>query len=508
MSAGLELPPRVERVLRWLSPRFVDWLFGKLARLPSVRARLEAEYDGMLKNAAPARPYTAALPALTRLPATGRARQEVLAMATTLAERERPRWEAGYASGSVYHGDPAHIAFLNQVYALHSQSNPLHGDLWPSITKFEAEIVAMTAAMLHAPADAAPSARVSGTVTSGGTESIVLAMKAYRDFGRRVRGIARPEIVVPASAHAAFVKAEEILGIGLCTVPVGDDLKADVAAMGRAITRRTVAIVGSAPGFPHGLVDPIPELAALAEARGVGLHVDACLGGFVLPFAERLGQPVPTFDFRLHAVTSMSIDPHKFGYAAKGVSVVLYRGAELRRQQYFVNTDWSGGLYFSPTFAGSRPGGLSAACWAAMVSIGEEGYLDATRRILAAAQEIRAAVAAVPELRVLGDPLFVIAFASDTVDIYRVLDVMNARGWSLNGLQRPPAVHLCVTLRHAEPGVTARFAEDLRAAVAEVKSTPAPSSGMAPVYGMAGTFPVRGAVAELLRRYVDRIYEP
>jgi sphinganine-1-phosphate aldolase len=241
----------------------------------------------------------------------------------------------------------------------------------------------------------------------------------------------------------------------------------------------------------------------------VGLHVDACLGGFVLPFAERLaGTRVPAFDFRLPAVTSMSADPHKYGYAAKGVSVVLYRGAELRRQQYFVNTDWSGGLYFSPTFAGSRPGGLSAACWAAMVSIGEEGYLDATARILDAAAEARAAIAAIPGLRVLGDPLWVIAFTSDAFDIYRVLDLMNDRGWSLNGLQRPPAMHLCVTLRHAQPGVIPRFAADLRACVQLVQSTPAKTAGMAPVYGMAGSFPVRGAVAELLRRYVDKLYDP
>jgi sphinganine-1-phosphate aldolase len=505
----MQLPPLVERILRWSSPRLTEWFFRQSQRLPGVRAKLEKEYDTMLVGATHgARPYRDDVDVITQLPAQGRSRAEVLGIVEGLAARERPRWEQGFASGSVYHGDPAHIDFLNRVYAAHSQSNPLHADLWPSSAKFEAEVVAMTAKMLHGPDVQPPLARVSGTVTSGGTESLMLAMKAYRDHGRRVRGIRDPEIVVPSSVHAAIDKAAETLALRVIKVPVGVDFRADVAAMRRRITRRTVALVGSAPSFPHGVIDPIPELAKLAQARGVGLHVDACLGGFVLPFAERLGYPVPPFDFRLAGVTSMSADPHKYGYAAKGTSVVLYRDPELRRQQYFVNTEWSGGLYFSPTFAGSRPGALSAACWAALVNLGEDGYLEATRTILTTAARLRAVIESIPQLRVLGDPLWVIAFASDTLDVYRLLDFMNERGWSLNGLQRPAAVHICTTLRHAGPGVVDRFATDLRAAVAAVAASPATGTGMAPVYGMAGTFPVRGAVGELLRRYVDQLYDP
>jgi glutamate/tyrosine decarboxylase-like PLP-dependent enzyme len=217
---------------------------------------------------------------------------------------------------------------------------------------------------------------------------------------------------------------------------------------------------------------------------------------------------VPPFDFRVPGLTSMSADTHKFGYAAKGTSVVLYRGVELRRFQYFTATEWPGGLYFSPTLAGSRPGALSAACWAAMVATGEDGYIDATKRILETAATIRDGIATIPELRVLGDPLFVIAFASDTVDVYRVLDGMAARGWSLNGLHKPPAVHICVTLRHTEPGVAERFLADLAAAVAEARDHPPTGEGMAPVYGLAGTSPFRGMVDDLLRRYVDVLYKP
>jgi glutamate/tyrosine decarboxylase-like PLP-dependent enzyme len=279
-----------------------------------------------------------------------------------------------------------------------------------------------------------------------------------------------------------------------------------VAATRRAIGRNTIAVVGSAPSFPHGVIDPIDELSELARRRGIGFHTDACLGGFVLPFAEKLGRPVPPFDFRVAGVTSMSADTHKYGYAAKGTSVVLYRGDELRRCQYFADTEWPGGLYSSPTLAGSRPGALSACCWAALVAIGERGYLDATRRILDTADEIKRAIAGIAELRLLGDPWWVIAFGSDRLDIYRVSDAMAERGWNLNALHRPAAVHLCVTLRHTQPGVAARFATDLRAAVDHVRQHPGATDGAAPIYGMAGTLPFRGVVKDLLLRYLDLLY--
>jgi sphinganine-1-phosphate aldolase len=390
--------------------------------------------------------------------------------------------------------------------------NPLHADLWPSAAKYEAEIVSMTAAMLGGDAVGSddPGRQIVGTVTAGGTESILLAMKAYRDRARARarRRISRPEVVAPTTAHVAFDKAAQYFRIKLVRVPVGADHRADVGAMRRAVTRNTVALVGSAPTFPHGVIDPIEDLAAVAAERGIGFHTDACLGGFVLPWARRLGYDVPDFDFHVPGVTSMSADTHKFGYAAKGTSVVLYRGTELRWHQYFTATEWPGGLYFSPTLAGSRPGALSAACWAAMVATGEDGYLEATRRVLETGAAIRDGIAAIPQLRVLGDPLWVVAFASDTVDVYRVLAHMTRRGWSLNGLQRPPAVHLCVTLRHTRPGMAERFLADLKTSVAEILAEPAGDHGVAPVYGLAATIPFRGIVRDLLKKYIDLLYRP
>jgi glutamate/tyrosine decarboxylase-like PLP-dependent enzyme len=277
--------------------------------------------------------------------------------------------------------------------------------------------------------------------------------------------------------------------------------------MKKAINKDTIALVGSAPGFPHGVIDPIPEMSNLAKERGIGFHTDACLGGFLVPWAEKLGYPVPVIDFRLPGVTSISVDTHKYGYTAKGTSVVLYRHPGLRRFQYFTATDWPGGLYASPTMGGSKPGALMAVAWAVLVKLGREGYMDAARRILETGEQIREGIKAIPGLYVLGDPLWVIAFGSNVVDIYQVLDVMAHRGWSLNGLQFPAAVHIAVTLRHTQPGVVERFLADLADSVEEVRSQPPSGGGMAPIYGMAASIPFRGMVDDILRRYMDLLYK-
>lgn len=494
---------RAKSLLDKLPPRVASAIIGGAGKIPKVKGILEAEYESMLDAAPVVRP-DADVAVYSRLPETGRTRAEVIDDVAALADAEKGEWSDGFASGAVYHGDAEHIAFLNEVYALQSQSNPLHLDVWPSGVKFEAEVIAMTAGMLSGDAAADIGDEIVGTVTSGGTESIIMAMKSYRDRA----GIAKPQMVIPDSAHVAFDKAAAYFGYEQVRVPVGADFAADVNAMTNAVTKRTVVIAGSAPGFPHGIVDPIPALSDMARERGVGFHTDACLGGFVLPWAERLGHDVPPFDFRLPGVTSMSADTHKYGYAAKGTSVVLYRGRDLRRHQFYVATEWPGGLYYSPTLAGSRPGGLLAAAWAALLAMGEDGYLRATDAILKSGSQIRDGIKDIEGLRVLGDPLWVIAFASDDVDIYEVMARMAQRGWSLNGLHHPPAVHIAVTLRHTQPGVVERFLADLSDAVDGARDAGgAATTGAAPMYGMAATFPARGAVNELMVRFIDRIYE-
>lgn len=477
------------------------WVEKRLKRIPSIREKIDKEYDGMMAGLESSlKPYKDRYPVFAKLPAKGRDREEILQEMEALREHEEAQWKDGFVSGAVYHGDETHIDFLNRVYALNSQSNPLHADVWPSTTKFEAEIVAMTAAMLNGePA--------CGTISSGGTESILLAMKTYRDRARETRGIRKPEMIAPVTAHAAFDKASQYFEIKMVKVPVDADSRADVTSVRKAINRNTVVVVGSAPSFPHGAIDPIEEMSELARQHGIGFHTDACLGGFVLPWAEKLGYNVPRFDFRLPGVTSISVDTHKYGYAAKGTSVILYRSQDLRHYQYYTTTEWPGGLYFSPTFAGSRPGALSAACWAALTSIGEQGYLDATKKILETAEYIKQEIRKIPELRIIGEPLFVIAFAADTLDIYKVLEAMGHKQWSLNGLHKPSCMHIALTLRHTQPGVKERFIADLKAAIEHVKKHPEEKGRMAPVYGMAATMPMRGLVSDMLKKYLDLIFK-
>jgi sphinganine-1-phosphate aldolase len=441
-------------------------------------------------------PYQHRYPVHDAIPATGLRRDEVLAQVVEMAAEEDRLGDSGKVSGSLYLGDHEQYAFLTEVFARYAHANVLQRDMYPSATKFEGEIVAMTARMLHGDAVERhhPGQAVAGLVTSGGTESLVESVLVYRERGRAERGITAPQVIVPASAHVAIDKACHYFGVELVRAPLRDDFRVDVDWVRDHVTDRTVALVGSAGSYPYGLVDPIEELAEVAQRHDVGLHVDGCLGGFVLPWLERLGVKVPLFDFRVPGVTSISADTHKFGYALKGTSVVLYRDASLRRYQYFTAAEWPGGLYVSPGIAGSRSGGLIAATWAAMLTTGEEGYLDAAAAIHATAQQVKAAVERQPELRLFGDDqTFLVAFgaaepAEDRaeLDIFLVNDALAARGWRLNPDQLPPGLHFCVTRPNTRPGLAEEFDRDLAAAVTyarEHRGEPARSGAL---YGLAG----------------------
>ncbi|MBE7438573.1 MAG: aminotransferase class V-fold PLP-dependent enzyme [Spirochaetales bacterium] len=502
MEAILGQYPRLVAFAERLLALF-PFLEKALKKLPAVKREMQAEQQkATLSVEHTLKPYD---PGFLELPGQGVAPTKLKAQMRERMQKENPRWQKGLVSGGVYHGQKEHIDFLNEIYAMHSQTNPLHVDLWPSITRYENEITSMTANLLG---KRESQADIVGSVTSGGTESILLAMKTYRDHAREVRGIRHGEMIVPETAHAAFDKAAMYFGIKKRTVPVGADMRADVRSVRRALSSRTIVVVGSAPSFPHGVIDPIAEMSELARRAGAGFHTDACLGGFVLPFARELGYSAPDFDFRLPGVTSLSADTHKFGYAAKGTSVVLYRSASLREHQFYITTDWPGGLYFSPTLAGSRPGALIAQCRAAMLRMGRQGYQDAARRIFFTARKIKEGLADIEGLELLGDSLFVIAFKSKDLNIYNISERLGRAGWNLNGLHRPACLHLCVTLLHTQKGVAGRFLKDLKIAVQAERKAPLKSAGMAPVYGMAAALPARGIVRDLLRAVLDRIYRP
>jgi glutamate/tyrosine decarboxylase-like PLP-dependent enzyme len=394
------------------------------------------------------------------MPEEGTARSEVLAMMKEMASRENVVWEDGQCSGTMYCGDHDHYDFLNEAFSNFSYVNTLQRDMCPSATKFEAEIIAMTLDMLGAGAlDGKP----GGLVTSGGSSSIAHAVLAYREG---TPNVARANMIKPETAHPAFAKAGHLFGVDMKIAPVDPvTLQVDLDWVSANIDANTVALIGSAPNYGYGTVDPISELGALALEHDIGLHVDGCLGGFLLPFGRELGYDIPAFDFSVPGVTTISADTHKYGYALKGTSVLAFADQSLRNAQYFYLTDWSGGKYCSPGMDGSRSGGLLAATWAAMVSLGRSGYLRYAKAIFETSAAMQDAIRSHPSLRIMGTPSFLFSFTSDEFDIYLVNDFLRTRGWRMNGQQYPNAIHMAVTRPQTQPGVVERWTNDLADAV-------------------------------------------
>jgi sphinganine-1-phosphate aldolase len=398
----------------------------------------------------------------TEIPTRGLSREALLSKLNAARVKDS-RWQEGRAFCLVYHPGDEKAALVKEAYNLFFSENALNPSAFPSLRRFEAEVVRMCAGLFHGGEE------VEGTMTSGGTESILLAVKTAREWARAIRPeILAPEVVIPSTAHPAFHKAFHYFGLKGVTVPVGPDFRVEMDAVRAAITPNTILLVGSAPSYPHGVLDPIRDLSALALELGLLLHVDACIGGFMLPFARKLGHAIPDFDFQLPGVTSISADLHKYGYAAKGASVVLYRDAALRRHQFYVYTEWPGGIYASATMLGTRSGGSIAAAWAALNAIGMDGYLALAKRTMTATAAIRAGIAAIDGLEVVGDPdMSLIAFRATDLDIYAVGDELNQRGWYFDRQQNPASLHLTVSQVHAD--VYPAFLEDLRASVERVR---------------------------------------
>lgn len=364
--------------------------------------------------------------------------------------------------------------------------------------------------MFNAPAGSA------GITTSGGTESILMACLSARTKAYTERGVSEPEMIIPVTAHAAFDKAGYYFGITVHHVAVDPvTLKVDLKAVNRLANYNTVLIVGSAPNFPHGIIDDITGLSKIALRRRIPLHVDACLGSFIVPFLEKAGFPTTPFDFRVKGVTSISCDTHKYGFAPKGNSVLLFRTKKLRTYGYFVTATWPGGVYASPSLAGSRAGSLIAGTWVSLMVQGESGYTSSCQEIVGAMKEIERGIKErlQPDIYVLGEPMVsVIAFSSKTINIYDVADEMNTLGWHLSALQDPPAIHIACT----KPTVnaTGRFLEDLEKAVKEVKlrgekigGSKAAMGDTAAFYGVAGSLPNKSVVNSIASGFIDTLYK-
>jgi sphinganine-1-phosphate aldolase len=452
-------------------------------------------------------PYADEYPVLRGLPSEGRDRATILAELRDMAEREDAAWESGKASGSFYCGDHDHYAFMGEAFSLYSHMNALQRDVCPSATRFEGEIISMGLDLMHATevAGSANPGEPCGMLTSGGSGSILHAMLAYREQAAR-NGISRANIVKPETGHPAFDKACHLLGMEMRRVPVDPvTTRADVDAMAAAVDGDTAAVVGSACNYGYGTIDPIAELSDLALDRGVGLHVDGCLGGWILPFGEQLGYDVPVFDFRLPGVTTISADTHKYGYSVKGTSILMFRDRALRNGQYFYMTEWSGGKYASPGIEGSRSSGLMAATWASLVSLGREGYLHYARNIFETAYAMQDAVRSHPDLRIMGSPTFCFSFTSDEFDIYHVNDALKARGWRLNGQQYPNAIHMAVTRPQTQPGVVETWATDLDAAVEHARAHRDEPAASASIYG--GVPDLTPEITELINSFVESMLD-
>ncbi len=406
-----------------------------------------------------------------KMPERGRDRAAVLAELEEF-RRNDLEWRGGRVWAYVYDAGREVEEVGKQAFTSFMTENALDPTAFPSLLRLENEVVAMAAAHLGGDDGTV------GSFTSGGTESILLAVKAARDWAREHRPhVTEPEMVLPVTAHAAFQKAAHYLCVKPVLVPVDPlTFKADVDAIRAAITPSTVLLVGSAVSYAHGVVDPIPDIGRLALERELLFHVDGCIGGFLLPYFRRFGAAHVDFDLTVPGVTSISMDLHKYAFCPKGASVVLYKSAELRRHQIYACSTWTGYTIVNPTVQSTKSGGPLAAAWAVMNHLGDEGYAALARKIFDASKRLIAEIPLVPELRILGTPeLCLIAFTSDTVNVFHVIDEMKVRGWyvqpQLGFLGSKENVHLSVT-----PGTSPwvdPFLADLRASVESAKAIPA-----------------------------------
>ncbi|KAG5422191.1 DPL1 [Candida metapsilosis] len=427
-------------------------------------------------------------------------------------------WVHGRVSGAVYHGGDELLKLQSDAYHKYSVANQLHPDVFPGLRKMEAEVVAMVLDIFNAPEGAC------GCTASGGTESLLLTGLAAREYGKKYKGIKAPEVIAPVTIHAGIEKACFYFGMKLHKVDLDPKTyQVDVNKVKRLINKNTVLICGSAPNYPHGIMDNIEELSKLAVRYDIPLHVDACLGSFIVPFLESTkvhgSKKIPLFDFRVPGVTSISCDTHKYGFAPKGSSIIMYRSPKMRECQYYISSDWTGGMYGSPTLAGSRPGALMVGCWATLVHIGKDGYRQNCFDIVNATMKLKKALETNPVLskylEVIGDPLgSVIAFKvkasqSNNLSIYELGDLLGKRGWHFATLQHPAALHFALT-RLTVPVIDELIKDVVSCteeAVEYVKKHGKSDGETSAMYGVAGSIHTAGLADRLITAFLDSMYK-
>ena len=440
---------------------------------------------------------------MTALPEQGRKFNAVLDDLKAYGIKD-PDYKSAKTFSLVYYLGEDYANFLNEASRIYASANGLNPMAFKSLKRFEAEVVRMTAGLLNG------DKQVCGIMTSGGTESCLLAVKTYRDRARTLKKIKKPEMILPESAHVAWEKGAEYFDVKPIRIPLGEDYKVNTELVKKAVNRRTVMILGSAPGYPHGVIDDIETLGEIASSRQVPLHIDACVGGYLLPFVTELGYDIPPFDFRVPGVTSISADTHKYGFSAKGASTILYRDMDHMAHQFFVSTEWPGGVFASPGLLGTRPGGALAAAWAALMATGHQGYLEHAKAIMAATDTLIQGISAIPGLEIIGQPkasLFAFRSTEKKLGIYAVGDQMEERGWHIDRQQKPESLHAMVTPMHKD--VAEQYLADLSESVAFVRNNPGLSArGSAATYGMVSKVPLRKMVKKNVLEIMKKSYGP
>jgi len=413
-------------------------------------------------------------------------------------QKDDCKWKEGRAFGYIYHGGEEHSNLLNTAYEMYAHTNPLHASAFLSVRILESEVIRMTARMLNGDDS------TCGTMTSGGSESIILAVKAARDYFLSKRPNSKPEMICCNTVHAAFIKAAKYFDIKVIITKLDKDYRANPDLYSRNITSNTMMMVVSAPCYPYGIIDRIEEISQLACKNKIWLHVDSCLGGFVLPWMEEAGYSIPKFDFSLPGVTTISCDTHKYGYSSKGSSVILYRNPDYRKYQYFCWSKWTGGLFASPSITGSRPGGIISAAWTSLVSIGRSGYINYVRELMGSTVKLQKAINEIDEIIVIGQPnMCVFAFKSNNnkLDIFVLADNLENKGWFIERQQNPNSLHLTITLRHTK--IIDEFICDLMSSIRE--SIGIRPSGKAAIYGSAVAITNPEVIDDILIHYTGLV---
>lgn len=428
---------------------------------------------------------------------------DVLLQKIKTLKKQDVDWKAGKVWSLVYYADEEHDRLLQSAFNELFSTNYLNPLAFKSLHQMEQEVVHMTINMLHGNKEAV------GVMTSGGTESILLAVFCYRQRARKLfPHIKHPEVVAPQTIHPAFDKAAELFGLHIKKVPLDANRKAIPEEMEKRITPNTILIAASAPSYPNGVADPITEIADLAQRKKIPLHVDACIGGFMLPWIEKLGYTVPLWDFRVPGVTSVSADVHKFGFGSKGASVLMYHSMDYMHHQFVISTDFPGGIYISPTIMGTRPGGPIAAAWAGMKHLGENGYLKIADTLMKGTQQLKDGLLSIPGIVIVGTPCMnIVSYTTinNKPDVFVVADQMEEKGWLMDRQQKPDCIHL--TILPTNVTVIENYLKDLKEAVTYASAhREATAKGNAAIYGLMARIPFRGMVERSVEKIMEEMY--